>query len=108
MYPGGCYDAEVKKIWDACGQPCEDLPANYCSLVKLLICCGQRRGEIAALQSSWIDPDEKTCTLPREVCKNGREHTFPLGDLASDFLRPLLTRELLLFPARGKASPSNG
>ena len=101
-------DAEIKKIWDACCKPHEDLPANYRSIVKLLICCGQRRGEIAALQSSWINANEKTCTLPSEVCKNGREHTFPLGNLAVDILSPLLTRESVLFPARGKALPSNG
>lgn len=53
-------------------------------IVALLILTGQRRGEIAALQWSWIG--EGTITLPSTLTKNRREHTFPIGQTAQDVL----------------------
>jgi len=64
-------DDELKSIWRACEQrgsgvnhPNESsdrcdavraaLPANFATIVKLLILTGQRRNEIASLQTSWI------------------------------------------------------
>lgn len=60
------------------------LPANFAAIVQLLILTGQRRGEIAALQTSWIKHD--TITLPSHVAKNGREHVLPVGTMATRLL----------------------
>jgi integrase len=95
------------------------LPAHFCTIVKLLILTGQRRGEIAALRADFFSkqPDNSQlslCTLPPNLTKNGREHTFPIGPIATSILRPALNSEcaeknILLFPARGKiSSPFNG
>lgn len=61
----------------------------------------KRRSEIAALQWSWIDFKEKTITLPAATTKNGREHQFPIGDLAISVLKrvPRLEGNPYVFPA---------
>ena len=107
-------DAEVKLIWQACEQSAvprvqqhtatsegaaSTLPANFVTIVKLLILTGQRRTEIASLQTSWIK--ENQITLPKEITKNGREHTFPIGQLACTALNLSSTKTGYLFPARG-------
>lgn len=47
-------DTELKKIWDACSDPNNNLPDHFRAIVKLLMLTGQRRGEIAALRAEWI------------------------------------------------------
>jgi integrase len=39
--------------------------------------------------------------LPASLTKNGREHTFPVGQLTLDILAPLRERRGYLFPAMG-------
>lgn len=90
-------DDELKAIWDAaksCG--------TFGRIVQLLIFTGQRVGEISKLQVSWIN--ENQITFPKEIAKNGREHTLPIGKLAISLLsRALDTRNTgILFPARGQ------
>ena len=113
-------DAELKSVWEVCEQTTGGsvaqnnldftagrLPASYATIVKLLILSGQRRGEIAALQTSWIQND--TITLPKEITKNGREHTFPTGELSYRLIASLekeTSSTGLLFPARGTSPPS--
>ncbi len=95
-------DAELKSIWMMCD-------GTFGTIVKILILTGQRRGEVAALQSSWIHND--TITLPREITKNGREHTFPIGAMSAAVIRGSenTAASSLLFPARGKSgTPFNG
>ena len=58
--------------------------APFSNIVKLLILTGQRRGEIAAVQPSWIAGE--TLTIPGTVAKNHREHTIPLGPLALEYI----------------------
>ena len=137
-------DEELGRIWRACEQhrstengrgvlcaPERDvndatkplrsllLPANFARIVQLLILTGARRGEIVALQSSWITlnsslrkdlPTSSAICLPSNVCKNSREHLFPIGPLAAFLLKPLLdaSQSSLLFPGRGKNTPFNG
>jgi integrase len=120
-------DDELRSIWRACqenrggakdqrnqiigaedvSQP-QSLPRHFCTIVQLLILMGQRRGETAALQSSWINKD--TITLPPEITKNGRQHCFPIGVLASKMLPQTCSNTpTLLFPARGTTDrPFNG
>jgi integrase len=86
---------EIKSVWEAsesCGQ--------FGTIVKLLLLTGQRRSETAALRSEWICND--TITLPKEITKNGRAHTFPIAPLAVSLLPTSASKSSLLFPARGK------
>ena len=54
---------ELKSIWEATAEP-----KPYNGIVRVLILTGQRKGEIAALQTAWIK--DGTITLPKEVTKN--------------------------------------
>jgi len=127
-------DDELKLIWRACSQnsavegnscsadsmrdptsvsalgqreKAEDrrtLPTNYGTIVKLLMLSGQRRGEIAALRTSFIDAD--VVTFPETLTKNAYEHFFPLPNLAIEILQTVevdtTKNDALFFPARGK------
>jgi len=93
-------NAELRRVWNAAGD------GNYGSIVKLLILTGQRVGEISKLWPGMIGED--TVTLPAEGTKNGRIHTFPVGQTAQTILRRSRGR-VFLFPARGKpTAPFNG
>jgi len=88
----------LKQVWDAAvrqGYP-------HGTLVQVLILTGQRRGEIANLHRSWIDPKERIITLPEWITKNGLEHKVPYDGLVSSVLEelPRLNRTELLFPSR--------
>src|SRR5205807_8987352 len=75
-------DDELCTVWiaaDQCG--------TFGVIVKLLILTGQRRGEIAALQSDFFKHD--VCTLPSTLTKNKREHSFPLSSLTSSLLQTI-------------------
>jgi integrase len=67
---------------------------------------GQRRGEIAALRSTYLSHNQQTICLPPELTKNGREHTFPVGAIAT-LLAYSQSRSGLLFPARGRDTVEN-
>jgi integrase len=107
-------DEELRCIWRACEQRnCEEcaeprsMPASFCTIVQLLMLTGQRRGEIAALQSSFFKDD--VCTLPSELTKNGRDHSFPFAALSAAILSRSAETTGFLFPARGKdLRPFNG
>jgi integrase len=82
------------------------LAGTFGTIVTLLAFTGQRRGEIAALHSSWVDRAAETFTIPSHVAKNGREHQVPLTPTV---LALLPSHEGLLFPARGlPETPFNG
>jgi integrase len=64
---------ELRAVWKAaraCTSP-------FHAIVALLVLTGQRRGEIARLEWSWIGDD--TVTFPAAITKNGREHSIPIG-----------------------------
>jgi integrase len=79
------------------------LPASYCTIVKLLLVTGQRRGEIAALRSSWIKDD--AITLPSHITKNGIEHTFPIGKVGRLFWRITALPKACYFQHVAKPTP---
>lgn len=89
-------DPELRRIWHAC----EDC-GQFGIIVKLLMLTGQRKNEIACLQTSWIKDDQ--IILPKEVTKNARQHTFPIGTLAASLLSQARSghQSSLLFCARG-------
>jgi len=100
-------DDELKRVWKAA----KEMGANFGTIVELLILTGQRRGEIAALQTPWLNLADKTITLPAEITKNKREHSFPIGQSAASLISnfPTEASAPVIFPARGKSStPFNG
>lgn len=76
------------------------------AIVRLLILTGQRRGEIACLEWSWIDEQNRTITFPSVVTKNGRVHSIPYGDLVEVHLQGVLQMEgcPYVFPASRQRS----
>jgi integrase len=92
-------DEELVKVWTAAGE-C----GQFGIIVRLLLLTGQRRGEIGALRKEWICDDK--ITLPKEITKNGREHTFPIGSaskaLVSASSVPKFDQARFLFPARSQ------
>jgi integrase len=114
-------DAELKSIWVT-----SEKLGTFGIIVRLLILTGQRRGEIAALRAEYCDlrggtsnalvgdalhnplpaPSQCTITLPSSLTKNGREHTFPIGELSRFLLTPCITRTTsgVLFSGRGSTS----
>tara|TARA_R110000868_G_scaffold20217_1_gene85781 strand:- start:6533 stop:7168 length:636 start_codon:yes stop_codon:yes gene_type:complete len=95
--------------------------STFNNILLLLLLTGQRRNEIASLQSDGIDFKSKTITLPALVTKNKRPHTFPFGKMTEMILKKALEKAekrvpenakqdapLLLFPARGKDTPFAG
>jgi integrase len=75
---------------------------NFSRIVGLLVCTGQRRGEITGLQRPWISETERTITLPDGITKNKLEHTLPYGEIAAGIIEsaPRWNDTDYLFPAR--------
>lgn len=102
-------DKELKAIWATCDPSNADqLPLNFLIIVRLLMVTGQRRGEIGALRTSYVEGD--VATLPAELTKNKLGHAFPLGPVAADILRGVELEgeenDAFYFPARGKPHKS--
>ncbi len=91
-------EAELKPVWRAARK--QGYPHG--TIVQLLILNGQRRGETANLRWPWINETERTITLPDWLTKNGKEHTFPYGDMTAAILGKLPRRNStdLLFPSQ--------
>lgn len=91
-------DAELGSVWNATFEA----EGDFGEIVRLLILTGQRRGEIGAFRKAYYSHNQQTVTLPSELTKNHREHTFPVGPLAAALLSGLVaTNDGYLFPARG-------
>jgi integrase len=89
-------DNELKAIWHAA-----ESSGTFGKIIQLLILTGQRKGEIAQLQRVWLREDQ--IVFPKEVTKNGREHTLPLSALASSVIsEQRRTDRSLIFPARSE------
>jgi integrase len=73
-------DDELVAVWRAA----EDYGYAFGPIVQLLILTGQRRSEIGKLKWSYIEGDK--ATLPPEIVKNNKAHTFPLGPRAIQIL----------------------
>lgn len=100
-------DEEIVKVWVAAQR--QGYPHG--TVIQLLMLTGQRRGEIAWLRRPWINGKDRTITLPDELTKNKREHTFPYGDMAAQIFEevPRFNSTELLFPTRwGDDRPLSG
>lgn len=71
---------ELIRIWHA-----TDQLKSFGIIVKLLILTGQRRGEIAGIKPQYIS--DNAITWPKEMTKNGREHTLPISTSVQHFVR---------------------
>lgn len=58
--------------------------STFHRIIALCILTGQRRGELARLERSWLKDD--VLTIPSHVTKNGRVHAFPIGQRAKGIL----------------------
>jgi len=96
-------DHEIRLLWIATATP-----STFHSIVRLCLLTGQRRGEISQIQSGWIK--DGWLTFPKEVTKNGSEHSIPVTAqvftlVASRFQSASLTpSQQLLFPASKSSS----
>lgn len=86
-------NVELKAVVAAAGY----IGYPFGQIVLLLILTGQRKGEIAALESAWIDKEKRTITIPGAIAKNHRQHTFPYNDLTAQVLEGLPSFEGRLF-----------
>ncbi len=88
-------DDELKAVWNAC-------EGMFGTIIKFCILTGQRSREIAKLTWPMIDTQNRLITLPKELTKNHREHTFPYGDMTAELLATILrcNDTAYLFPAR--------
>src|SRR5262245_19607365 len=85
--------AALKRIWNAANNA-----GQFGTIVQLLISTGQRRGEIASIQPSWLEND--TLVIPAHVAKNGRRHSIPLSE-------PSLKLATRLATSRSSMQPYN-
>ena len=95
-------DDELRAVWRAA----EDYAYPFGTIVQLLVLTGQRRSEIGKLKWSYVGDDE--ATLPPEIVKNNRTHTFPLGKWATRILEDTPRLGDYVFMARGNRKGFNG
>lgn len=86
---------EIAVVWNAA----TELGFPFGHIVKLCLLTGQRRGEVAFLKWSHIDTKSRLITLPAEMVKNNREHTFPFGPGTAAVLAEIPQEDVYLFPA---------
>jgi integrase len=86
-------DQELKCVLESVcpGEP-------FGTIVTLLIFTAQRRGEISALRSEWLDRENMLIVFPKTITKNNHEHALPVSPYTMGLLP---AGNGLLFPARG-------
>jgi integrase len=88
-------DQELAAIWRGVGND------EYAKVIRLLVCTGCRREEIAGMRWSEF-ADNGTWALPATRSKNGKPHTLPLTPLMQKVIDSIPQRERdLLFGMRG-------
>jgi integrase len=90
-------DQELAAIW----RSLDDDDFGKC--IKLVICFGCRRSEIAGMRWSEFDFDKGAWSLPKERSKNKRPHTLPLTPLVKQIIDSVPRRDGtdFLFGSRG-------
>jgi integrase len=99
-------DRELALIWRA--TIALDFP--YPPLIKLLILTAQRRGEVAEMTWSELDPELTLWTLPAERSKNGTIHQIPIAPAVRAILGglPRIAGEAgYVFTTTGRTPPSD-
>ncbi|WP_321326978.1 integrase arm-type DNA-binding domain-containing protein [uncultured Parasphingorhabdus sp.] len=104
---------ELRRVWDAA----EEIGYRYGRVIQLLILTGQRRSEIAKLNTDWLNRDKWTVTVPPLHYKTNIEHTYPLSAPAIAIIEALpsyqalpkkLDKTYYLFPTNNGDRPING
>lgn len=104
---------ELRRVWDAA----EEIGYRYGRVIQLLILTGQRRSEIANLNTDWLNRDAWTVTVPPLHYKTDRQHTYPLSAPAIAIVKELPSYKALpekldkahyLFPTDKGDKPING
>ena len=104
---------ELRRVWDAA----EEIGYRYGRVIQLLILTGQRRSEIANLNTDWLDREAWTVTVPPLHYKTDRQHTYPLSAPAIAIVKELpsykalpekLDKAYFLFPTDKGDKPING
>jgi integrase len=88
-------DREIRLLWSAT----EDQTSPYNRVARLLLLTGQRRGEIASLQASWINADRTQAVIPKT--KNGLPQLIPLAPMARSIMDASPVIGGLLFTING-------
>jgi integrase len=101
-------DAEIRAVWEACG----DLGA-FGRAFRFMLVTGQRRSEVGGMTWVEIDRDKRLWTLPKERAKAGRKHEIPLSGLAMSILDDCPELNQYVFSTgrsttSGAASPVSG
>jgi|SRR5581483_9801223 len=78
-------DDELAAIWNAKDQ----VNPVFSALVKILILTGARRNEVAEMEWSELDFENRLWTIPAARTKNGNEHRVYLSDAALAVLEDL-------------------
>ena len=90
-------DEELKKVLVTA----QNTLNPFGQIILLLALTGQRRGEIGSLKWEYIEGAQ--ITLPPEIVKNNRPHTFPIGTWAQEVITSVPHRNTTdyLFPPWG-------
>lgn len=65
---------ELRWLWEAAGEEA----SNYCRVIRRLMLCGQRRGEVSGLPWAELNRERAEWALPASRAKNGTESIIPL------------------------------
>jgi len=74
--------AELRRVWDAAGE----MGYPFREMFRLLILTGQRRSEVAELQTGWLFEREdggRGVRVPAAAYKTGKAHEYPLSKPAA-------------------------
>ena len=95
--------AELRWVWLAADQ----LPYPYGPVVRLLLLCGQRLTEVAAMCRSELNEDYSVWKIPPSRTKNHKQHLLPLPMLAREIINcaPRIEGGDLVFSVGGKSPP---
>lgn len=84
--------AELRRVWDAAG----DMGYPFREMFRLLILTGQRRSEVANLQTDWLferDDGARGVRVPAQDYKTGVAHEYPLSAPAAAIIDSLPRRK---------------
>jgi integrase len=97
--------AELRWCWLAANQ----LRFPYGPIVRLLLLCGQRQDETAAMCWTELNEDRSLWTIPPSRTKNHKQHLLPLPMLAREIIgaMPNIEGRDLVFSIGGWSAPSN-
>jgi integrase len=89
---------EIRALWNAW----RVMGAPLGGFMMFALATGQRRGEIATMERSELDLEERLWAIPAEKAKNRRARLVPLSSLAIEILESLpIIDERYVFSTRG-------